>query len=66
MPVVDGGVDAVTGDGIEGSQCRHVEVTFGGGGDDRLADGVFAAGLGGGDQGQDVVLRPAADGGECR
>ena len=65
VPVVDDGVDAVTGDGVEGPQRRQIEETRGGGGDDRLADGVFAAGLGGGDQGQHVVLCPAAGGGDA-
>ena len=67
LPAVDGGVDAVTGDGVEGSQRRQRRGRASrGGGDDRLADRVLAAGLGGGDQGQQLVVGPAAERWRCR
>ena len=59
-PAVDVGVDAVAGDGVEDSQRRRVpRPALAGRGDDRLADRVLAADLGGGDQGEQLVLRPS-------
>ena len=63
---VDGRVETVAGDGLEGVQGRQGEAGLAGVGDDGLADGVLAAALGGGDQGEDLALVPAADGRDTR
>ncbi len=68
VPVADDRVDAVTGHGVEGPHRRQSEGTRGRGCDDRLADGVLTAGLGGGNHCQHLVLGPVAggdDAGQC-
>ena len=51
-------VEPVAGHGVEPVQRRQGECRLAGVGDDGLADGVLAAGLGGGDQGAAPRARP--------